>query len=60
MVDALNRLPNYIELVGILDQTCDVRLFTLQTEWLQSVYEYMGPTTISGATCASLDHCFIL
>jgi hypothetical protein len=30
MADALNRLPNQIELIGVLDQTCDVHLFTLQ------------------------------
>jgi hypothetical protein len=41
MVDALSRLPNHIELVGILDQTCDAHLFTLQPEWLQNVYEYL-------------------
>jgi hypothetical protein len=29
MVDALSRLPNQIEHVGVLDQTCDVHLFTL-------------------------------
>jgi hypothetical protein len=37
MVDALNRLPNHIELVGILGQTYDVHLFTLQPKWLQNV-----------------------
>jgi hypothetical protein len=41
MVDALNRLSNHIELVGIPKQTCDVHLFTLQPKWLQSVYEYL-------------------
>jgi hypothetical protein len=41
LVDALNRLPNQIKLIGILDQTCDVHMFTLQLEWLQSVYEYI-------------------
>jgi len=34
MVDALSRLPNHIEIVGVLDQTYDVHLFTLQLEWL--------------------------
>lgn len=34
-------LPNQTEHVGILDQTYDVHLFTLQHEWLQSVYEYL-------------------
>jgi hypothetical protein len=32
MVDALNRLPNHTKLVGILDQSCDVYMFTLQLE----------------------------
>ncbi len=41
MADALSRLPNHIEPVGILGQTCDAHIFTLQLEWLQSVYEYL-------------------
>ncbi len=41
MVDALNRLPNQTELIGILDQTCDAHLFTLQLEWLHNVHEYL-------------------
>jgi hypothetical protein len=41
MAYALSRLPNHNELVGISDQTCDAHLFTLQHEWLQSVYEYL-------------------
>jgi hypothetical protein len=41
MVYALNRLPNCTEPIGVLDQTCDVHLFTLQPEWLQNVYEYL-------------------
>ncbi len=54
MVDALNRLPNHTKLVGILDQTCDVYMFTLQLEWLQSVYEY-----ILGMIYSFLNHlCF--
>jgi hypothetical protein len=38
---ALSRLPNHTEPIGILDQTCDAHLFTLEPEWLQSVYEYL-------------------
>jgi hypothetical protein len=34
MANALNRLPNHIEFVGELDQTCDAHLFVLQPEWL--------------------------
>jgi hypothetical protein len=30
VVNALSRSPNYIELVGILYQTCDAHMFTLQ------------------------------
>jgi hypothetical protein len=41
MVDALSRLPNHIELVGIPYQTCDAHLFTLQPKWLHSVYDYL-------------------
>jgi hypothetical protein len=41
MVDALNRLPNHTKPIGISDQTCDAHMFTLQSEWLQSVYEYL-------------------
>jgi hypothetical protein len=41
MVNALNRLPNHTEPIRIPDQTCDAHLFTLQLEWLQSVYEYL-------------------
>jgi hypothetical protein len=41
MVDALSRLPNQIKPIRIHDQTCDVHMFTLQPEWLQSVYEYI-------------------
>jgi hypothetical protein len=35
MVNALNRLPNHIEHVGVSNQTCDAHLFTLPLEWLQ-------------------------
>jgi hypothetical protein len=41
MVDALSKLSNQIKLVGVPNQTIDVHLFTLQPEWLQSVYEYL-------------------
>ncbi len=41
MANAFSRLLNQTELVGIIDQTCDAHLFTLQLEWLQSVYEYL-------------------
>jgi hypothetical protein len=41
MVDALSRLPNQSEPVGILYQTYDAHLFTLQPKWLQNVYEYL-------------------
>jgi hypothetical protein len=34
MVDALNRLHNQIEHVGIPNQTCDAHLFTFQPKWL--------------------------
>ncbi len=41
MANALNRLPNQIEHVGVHDQTCDAHMFTLQPEWLYNVYEYL-------------------
>jgi hypothetical protein len=34
MANALSRLPNQIEPIGVLDQTCDVHMFTLHPEWL--------------------------
>ncbi len=34
MTNALNRLPNHIEPIGIPDQTCDVHIFTFQPQWL--------------------------
>jgi hypothetical protein len=41
MVDALSRLPNHTQHVGVPNQTYDAHLFTLQPKWLQSVYEYL-------------------
>jgi hypothetical protein len=41
MKNALNRLPNHTKPIGVLDQTCDAHLFTLQPKWLQIVYEYL-------------------
>jgi len=38
MADTLNKLPNQVKLVGVLDQTIDAHLFILQLDWLQSVY----------------------
>ncbi len=63
MVDALHGLPNHIEPVGILDQTYDVHLFTLQPQWLQSVYEYLSkgvtPKRLITSQRQYLDHlCF--
>jgi hypothetical protein len=42
MANALSILPNQIECVRVLNQTCDVHMFILQLEWLQSVYEYLS------------------
>jgi hypothetical protein len=39
--DALSRLPNPLEPVGVPNQIYDAHMFTWQPEWLQSVYEYM-------------------
>jgi hypothetical protein len=39
--DALSRLPNHTEPMGIHDQTCDAHLFTQQPKWSQSVYGYL-------------------
>ncbi len=41
MASALSRLPNQVEAVGVLDQTIDAHMFTLQPQWLQSVHDYM-------------------
>jgi len=41
MANKLNRLSNNFEPIGVLDQTIDVHMFTLQHEWLQNLYEYL-------------------
>jgi hypothetical protein len=41
MANAISRLPNRAKVVGVPNQTTDVPLFTLQLEWLQSVYDYL-------------------
>jgi hypothetical protein len=41
IVDALNRLPNQTEPIRAPNQTCNAHMFTLQPEWLHSVYEYL-------------------
>jgi hypothetical protein len=41
VANALSRLPNHSELVGIPYQTYDAHMFTLQLEWLQNMYEYL-------------------
>ncbi len=41
MANVLNRLSNNFEPIGVLDQTIDAHMFTLQHEWLQNVYEYL-------------------
>jgi hypothetical protein len=33
--------PIILKLVGVLDQTYDAHMFTLQPQWLQNVYEYL-------------------
>jgi hypothetical protein len=38
MKDALSRLPNQTKLVGVPDQTCDVQLYILHSQWLHNVY----------------------
>ncbi len=41
MGNALSRLPNQTIFLGVLDQTCDAHLYTLQPEWLQNACEYL-------------------
>jgi hypothetical protein len=41
MANAFSRLLNHIEPIWVHDQTCDAHMFTLQLEWLWSVYEYL-------------------
>jgi hypothetical protein len=41
MADALSRLPNQVELVGVPNQTTNVHMFTLHIDWLQNVYDYL-------------------
>ncbi len=42
MVDPLSILLNQLGLVGVLGQTIDVHLFTLQLERLHNVYDYVS------------------
>jgi hypothetical protein len=42
MADALSRLFKQVEPVGVLDQTIDAHMFTLQPKWLHSVNDYMS------------------
>ncbi len=39
--NALSRLPNQMEPIGVPNQTIDVHLFTLQPKWFQRVYDYL-------------------
>jgi hypothetical protein len=41
MANALSRLPNQSELVGVPNQTTNAHMFTLQPKWLQNVYDYL-------------------
>ncbi len=41
MANALSRLPNQTESVGVPDETTDVHMFTIQPKWLQNIYDYM-------------------
>jgi hypothetical protein len=41
MANVLSRFPNQAKLVGVLDQTTNAHLLTLQPKWLPSVYDYM-------------------
>ncbi len=41
MVDALSRLLNWLEPVGVLGETIDVHLFILQLKWLHNIYDYV-------------------
>ncbi len=41
MENALSRLPNNSQLVGVPNQTNDAHMFTIQPEWFQSVYGYL-------------------
>jgi hypothetical protein len=40
MVDALNRLPNPFEPIGVPNQNYNVHMFILQPKWIKNVYEY--------------------
>ncbi len=41
IANALSQLPNNSPLVGVPNQMNDVHIFTLQHEWLHSVYGYL-------------------
>ncbi len=41
VVDALSRLPNIIEPIGVPDQTTDASMFYTKLEWLNDVKEFL-------------------
>jgi hypothetical protein len=41
VLDALSRLPNIIEPIGVPNQTIDASLFYIELEWLNDVKEFL-------------------
>jgi hypothetical protein len=48
IVDALSRLPNITEPIGVLDQTTYTSLFYTEPEWLNDVKEFLRVRQIKG------------
>jgi hypothetical protein len=41
VIDVLSRLPNSLELLGVLDHTIDASLFSIKPIWMQEVKSYL-------------------
>ncbi len=48
VADALSRIPNIIEPIGVFDQTTYASLFYTEPEWLKDVKEFLKIEQIEG------------
>ncbi len=53
VLDALSRLPNIIEPIGVPNQTIDASLFYIELEWLNDVKEFLKTWQIEGTLLVS-------
>ncbi len=56
IVDALSRLPNITEPIGVLDQTTYTSLFYTEPEWLNDVKEFLRVRQIKGTLSIQQKH----